>query len=132
MPAQLPTAQTTPVGLLPVDARLPDDLKRLLDAVDDDADLFTRDPCGWRLGCPRPASEIATPADSCPQGWSRSRSRDRGRDQRVRSRQSRPGHPRHPGRDVSVPRGTDPREIGTFNWQTYDVWGHLDRRRKCQ
>jgi hypothetical protein len=30
--------------------RLPDDLKRLRDAVDDDADLFTRDPRGWRLG----------------------------------------------------------------------------------
>jgi hypothetical protein len=31
-------------------ALLPDDLKRLRDAVDDDADLFTRDPRGWRLG----------------------------------------------------------------------------------
>jgi hypothetical protein len=41
---------TNPESLLPVDARLPDDLKRLRDAVDDDADLFTRDPRGWRLG----------------------------------------------------------------------------------
>src|SRR5262249_46365335 len=46
-------ARAEPKSFLPVDARLPDDLKRLLLPVDDDADLFTRDPRGWRLGYPR-------------------------------------------------------------------------------
>jgi len=50
MPAQRSTASTDPVALLAVNALLPDDLKRLLDAVDDDADLFTREASGWRLG----------------------------------------------------------------------------------
>src|SRR5262249_40354283 len=77
---------------------------------------------------PAPPAKSPRPPTHAPRGGRGSRSRDRGRDQRVRSRQSRPGHPRHPGRDVSVPRGTDPREIGTFNWQTYDVWEHLDER----
>src|SRR5262249_9660537 len=54
VPAQLPTRTwAPPVRLLPVDARLPDDLKRLRRTVDDDADLFTRGARGWRLGYPR-------------------------------------------------------------------------------
>jgi len=35
-----------------VDARLPDDLKPPLDAVNDNVDLLARETGGWRLGYP--------------------------------------------------------------------------------
>ena len=47
-------AWTQPISLLTaVDAILADDLELLLDAVDDDADLFARDPSVRRAGYPR-------------------------------------------------------------------------------
>ena len=47
-------AWTQPISLLTaVDAVLADDLELLLDAVDDDADLFARDPSVRRAGYPR-------------------------------------------------------------------------------
>src|SRR5215469_12606141 len=48
VPAQLPTPRTHPVGLLAVDALLPDNLKRLRRAVDEQRDFLARDPHGWR------------------------------------------------------------------------------------
>src|SRR5215813_8430947 len=43
MPAQLPTSRTHPVGLLAVNALLPDDLERLRRAVDEQRDLLARE-----------------------------------------------------------------------------------------
>src|SRR5262249_21119610 len=52
-PAHPPTrAWAPPVRLLSVDARLPDDLKPPLDAVNDNVDLLARETGGWRLGYP--------------------------------------------------------------------------------
>jgi hypothetical protein len=50
MPVQAATPIAAPIRLLPVDARLPDDLELLFPPVDDDTNLLARDPSGWRLG----------------------------------------------------------------------------------
>src|SRR5262249_52906711 len=57
MPAQRSTPRTAPVGLLAVDALLPDDLKRLRHTVDEQHDLFTREASMRRRGYPRGSFE---------------------------------------------------------------------------
>ena len=53
MPARRPAPGAQPESLLAVDALLPNDLQFLRRAVDNDVDLFARDPPGWRAGYPR-------------------------------------------------------------------------------
>jgi hypothetical protein len=60
MPTQHPALAAPPESFLAVDALLPHDLKHLLHPIDDDPDLLSRDPLGWRAGIdPRAAGDHA-------------------------------------------------------------------------
>src|SRR5262249_9932702 len=77
--AGLEARSEEPVGLLTVDALLPDDLQRLRHAVDDDADLFAREASGWRLGSLARRRQSSRP----PAKARRGSRRDRGASRRI-------------------------------------------------